>query len=854
MKIANARIVAVIVLTISLTMSFSVIISDVYAHQPPITVATFVRASVAPNPVGVSQTTTITVWNTMVPPDAMTNNTIRWTFMVNITSPSNVTNLFGPFTSDINGVASFSFTPDVVGNWTLTAIFPATVYNWSGSTNQRLYTGDTFLTSNFATSFSVQQEPVTQAPIPPEYPSVKPSDWFQITSNWLGTGSPQIYGYMPGYSQVSGMIQPMVADNTTGSMTPHVMWTKPLENGGVVGGNNVGVPGDTFYMGLAYQERFFNIFIVDGKLYYRSPLGETGQSSGYNIVDLRNGQTLTTSSVTSLNAGYSKNGVTVLFGASNFGTPYDPSTLKALTWSLSGVPSGSSVMDSSGNTLREVITNVNTTQNPVYNVLQWNACRVIVPGMSGAVAAGGSDKYDFNQTITYQGLPMRQSPGTIIGVYPGDCLITTNMSTASAGVTANDSYYFMAISLNPSTLGQITFNKTYVALNIIIPGTVIGLCGIDPLNHVIMVYDCNTIQYMGYNYVTGETWGPSNPHEASFDYYAYAPGYFTNAWNCFSVFKGHLYESSYGGILYCYDTKDGSTTWTYGNGGLGNSTNSGFDTVYGSYPAYICGFTKQDGGVIYTFVSEHSPNTPLYKGAMVRCINATSGKELWKLPCFSGLFGISGSEFMVANDFTVYLDCYDQQIYALAKGPSTTTVTVSSDRVDPGGNVLLSGNVLDAAAGTNQSEQAARFPNGVPCVCDDNMSSWMEYIYMHHEPRPNVLGVDVTLTAIASDGIITDIGTTTTDSSGFYTQVWQPPTTGQYSIVANFAGTKAYHPSAAQTSLNVSLPNLSAITPSPEPTGISDTNFMVSQAAIMALIALIGVASMLMLRKARRGS
>ena len=59
------------------------------------------------------------------------------------------------------------------------------------------------------------------------------------------------------------------------------MWDKPLQSGGVVGGNNVGITADTYFDGSAYLVRYNNPIILDGMLYYTEPLGFT--ASGYNI-------------------------------------------------------------------------------------------------------------------------------------------------------------------------------------------------------------------------------------------------------------------------------------------------------------------------------------------------------------------------------------------------------------------------------------------------------------------------------------------------------------------------------------------------------------------------------------------
>ena len=66
-----------------------------------------------------------------------------------------------------------------------------------------------------------------------------------------------------------------------------------------------------------------------------------------------------------------------------------------------------------------------------------------------------------------------------------------------------------------------------------------------------------------------------------------------------------------GRILYCFNVSTGEPQWTYGNGGPGNSTYSGFITPYGRYPEFFAGIAD---GKIYIVMDEHSPNSPMYKG------------------------------------------------------------------------------------------------------------------------------------------------------------------------------------------------------------------------------------------------
>ncbi len=71
------------------------------------------------------------------------------------------------------------------------------------------------------------------------------------------------------------------------------MWTKPLQAGGVVGGNQSIIPGVTYFEGSAYSQRYVNPIIMEGLLYYTAPLGYNGPSSGPTVcVNLQTGQVL----------------------------------------------------------------------------------------------------------------------------------------------------------------------------------------------------------------------------------------------------------------------------------------------------------------------------------------------------------------------------------------------------------------------------------------------------------------------------------------------------------------------------------------------------------------------------------
>ena len=254
-------------------------------------------------------------------------------------------------------------------------------------------------------------------------------------------------------------------------------------------------------------------------------------------------------------------------------------------------------------------------------------------------------------------------------------------------------------------------------------------------------------------------------------------------------------------------------------------------------------------GIVYTIVNEHSPNTPHLKRSFIRCIDVINQKELWMLPTFGGIFSTGNNQGLVANDFTVFLNAHDQQIWAVGKGLSTTTVQIPTQTMTQGNRMIVEGTIVDNAAGTNQQEQAARFPFGVPCVADDNMTVWMEYVYSQHGPRPDVKGVDITLTAIAPDGTTENIGTTTSDSTGYYSIDWTPNAAGAYTVIAKFAGTDAYYASEAQSTIAIANAPEPSVTPTPTPAPMTDTYILAATGGIIAAIFILAAVIIIFSKK-----
>jgi hypothetical protein len=195
------------------------------------------------------------------------------------------------------------------------------------------------------------------------------------------------------------------------------------------------------------------------------------------------------------------------------------------------------------------------------------------------------------------------------------------------------------------------------------------------------------------------------------------------------------------------------------------------------------------------------------------------------------------------------MDTYDQRVYAVGKGPSATTVAAGPEVSVEGSSVLVKGMVTDISPGTEDYKLTARFPNGVPAVADDNQSDWMLYVYKQFARPADVIGVEVTITVLDPNGNIYDIGTATSDESGFYKLSFVPAVPGDYTIVASFEGSKAYFGSNAETAITVDAAPQPTAPPTPTPAPMTDTYVLGLGAASIVAIVAIGLVLILMLRK-----
>jgi hypothetical protein len=877
-KISTLLTTTVLITAMVATIIF---IPQANAHAPAWQITTHAYILAAPNPIGVGQKANVIMWIDKIPDGAAVGNNIRWhDYKLTITKPDGTkeTKTF-PICQDTTSAQYYSYVPDTTGIYTLKFDFPQQNYTSTqliyGSPSDFL--NDVYQASSATTMLTVQNDAITSVssyPLPTEY-WTRPiygenTDWWTISSNWLGWGSPQF--------RTIEFYRNVYIPGSVGSQTAHIMWTKPLQAGGVVGGDDFETKGDTYFEGSAYLNRYENPIIIDGKLYYSEPLSfdgvlGSGPTGPVDCIDLRTGQVLwSRSDITEPSFGLvwdlpvsnpNQHGVfpPLLIvpsgGASWYGPPtplvwsaYDADTGTAL-FNATNVPLGAAALGSQGEYMVYSLENYGTEESPKWNLLEWNSTNIFYAnqgGLSlfnyGEVDVSGPEYYDYNVSASSINA-ITSYPKTVVAYYNDimlcyDGTLPSGGSPAAFGRWSDTPYTYFAINLNASKgqIGSLLWKKT---LNPPAGNITVFQAGVDPVSRVFVESHKETMQWVGYNLDTGEKlWGPIG-NETILDYYGNDFG----GVHVGQLAYGNLYYSGFGGICYCYDLKTGNLKWTYGNGDVGNTTNAGFYSPRGNYPTFI---TAIGNGIIYTETTEHTFTTPIYKGALARAINATDGTEMWTLSSVTGGGGWSSS-YAIADGFSTWFNGYDNQIYVVGRGPSYTTVSAGPKSITLGQSVVIEGKVVDTASGTKQTEQVSRFPDGVPVSSDASMSDWMSYVYQQ-KPIPSAFkGVQVSLDVVDANGNYRNIGTATTDATGTYSYQWKPDIEGKYTVIATFAGTNGYWPSHTETAFAV---DTSTATPAPTPapqSSVVEQYFIPAVIAIIIVIVLVGAILMLSLKK-----
>ena len=414
MQNKNKTLAISIALILVISMATSImLVPNADAHTPGWNIPTYAYISSAPNPIGVGQETHIYMWldavygaaggataavgtNASTSSAALTANFYRFhNYMLTITAPDG-TKTTQTFATIIDTTSSqfTKFTPDQVGTYTFNFTYPGQKYGENGNGYEKsILMGDSYLPSSASTTLTVQDEPIPGAlgssPLPTQYWTHpiygEGTDWWTVSSDWLGSGSPVLGGYTS-----NRLYQP----DGVGPSTSHVMWTRPLQFGGVVGGNAFveggtnpagAVQGVSYFEGSSYEPRFSNPIIISGILYYTEVKSFTAPASGpTDAIDLRTGEELwSRSDVPPLSFGYIYNlwngdqhGTfpPILF-TTNFARAFDAYTGEPM-FNVTNVPSGTTVAGPTGEQIRYVISNAGTNTNPQWYLAEWNSSKL----------------------------------------------------------------------------------------------------------------------------------------------------------------------------------------------------------------------------------------------------------------------------------------------------------------------------------------------------------------------------------------------------------------------------------------------------------------------------------------------
>jgi hypothetical protein len=879
--LSKNKIAIAISLFLMLTITISLVaLPAANAHDPPRSFPTYAYVNVGPNPAGVGQTVNIGMWINNVPPTANRQYGDRWqNFKITITDPNGDTKQFGTtYTSDDTGGTHTNYTPDMVGNYTVFFSFPGQTIEGAnpspiGGTYQAEFVGDYFEPSNASTTLMVQEEPVPpipQTPLPANYwtrpiQSVN-NEWYTISGSWLGLAASTFA--TTGMYNASGNYNPY----TTAPTTAHIMWTKPAAPGGLIGGEFGDTSTSNFNAPTQYQPKFAPI-IMNGILYYERFPGASANPAGWEAVNLKTGQTLwTINPNASLLCGQLLDYVTpnqygalaYLWGKSpimphgavipvfpntppNTGTTYTMYDAMTGKYVLSIVNGTSMTLteDEGGNLIGYYVNSstANAYNAPTLNM--WNstvAAHELNPETPGYAYSGASEWYwqptqDAVIPFSYGIVWSKPLATDISGVpLPGTLGIRSNciengvilMSVAgSGGPRSFQPGYQIEAGYDASTGEQLWItNRTET------PNTRLAF---PPATAGVYAEVCiNTFTIDGYSMTTGKhLWGPfvlpdHNPYD-SIGGYQYVSA------------NGTLYLWGLGGDVYAINMASGDIIWATTTEQLIGP--SGSDTPYGVWPLWTFTVGSVAGGMLFVPVG-HQYSPPMFRGANQLAINTTDGKLVWANLGFDVTSGPA-----ISDGVMIAFSSYDNQIYAYGQGASATTVTAPETVQPLGAQVLVQGTVTDISAGTKQEAVAANFPNGLPCVSDDSMSSWMQFVYQQQPCPANVTGVKVTISVLDPNNNQYDVGTTTSDANGAFSYTFTPEVPGKYTVIASFAGSGSYYGSSAETALAVNEAPTSTPEPTPMPASLADIYFLPMSIITIIAIVVIGIVLILMLRK-----
>jgi outer membrane protein assembly factor BamB len=754
-----------------------------------------------PKTVGVGQYTLINFGLLNV----LLNSKDGWNVTLVITDPDGKVEKIDRMTWS-TGTVGYGYTPTKVGNYTLQCVFQNVTYGTTNA-NRKMYESSESenVTLRVLEDFYAPYHPGHS--MPTSY-WTRPVDsqlreWYSIMGSWLERPR-DLYARNQGDAPESA----------------HILWNMPLNDGtgaGLAGGaNDYG-----HETGDAYEGKWSGSLIIDGVLMYNKYYSSTGTLANKQTivgVDLHTGKVLWENNYPGTTSRLSR-GQTLSFWSVNNRAVWSYAWIVSgsnwwgveprsgvLIFNMTGVPSGTLSYGPNGEILQYTWVNFGTTAAPNYGLRQWNSTRAVLQdidpltgtgyawgsrtvGQSRNVTLGG-----FDRNITVSGLSTRNM-GNPNMVYPMDRAVWYSASETLVSLTG--------VSLDAeSGEGSVLFNnrtwtppKDWQELGILSSGSLAqsGWAAISGDEKVIIYWVKELRINYAFSLETGKYLWQTEPQ-------IYADAWSDTATMSFgperAIAYGKLFSASVGGIVYCYDIETGDKLWEYLN-------TQKYAPEYYLTNEWWTVIPFVADGKVYVGHMEHSALEPKPRGAPFFALDAETGDLVWEI---DGAFRQTrwGGRAIIGDSIIATMDTYDQQIYAIGKGPSTMTMSTPNVAITAGTTALITGTVMDVSPGTNSDQAQLQFPNGVPVSSDETQSDWMLHVYKQFEPPTTFKGVQVSL--YAWDGQSADstlIGTVETDIYGKYTLAWTPQTAGQYQIFAFFEGSASYYPSEAKAEMYV---------------------------------------------------
>ena len=475
---------------------------------------------------------------------------------------------------------------------------------------------------------------VTKDPVPGVAPVALPNgywerpireenkEWATIAGDWVQAG------YDAGSSRFNPYSQ--------GPESPHIMWKRQVEIGGIIGGNY----GALTYGGGSTTVIGRTNIIFYGHTFYRDAAGAT------HCVNIKTGEDLWVNPSMSTISG-------VIFQQKRL-TPleYQPFLVSIGTSYIKYNPwTGAEVYRLNG-TLSGTLDG--STPNPlVYSrsggrLICWNTTEA--PIAPNTVFGFNATATNFKQLIKYN----VSDPGFAISYISG----------RYGGTIAND----------PSQSGCIDVETGTKLWNRTLPAEERETGAICAGDEKLFASGDGT-KVRAYSMATGEKlW------EAEADY----PWGTFWSYSGMSYAYGNVYASNYDG-LYCFDGATGEREWVY------KTPLSGYESPYPGWAMW--GGAVIADGKVYQSTGEHSPSSPVPIGNRLYCIDAYTGTQIWNISDLSG--ASTGDPKTIADGVLLHCDEYDLQMYAMGKGKSAITVSAPLTAATLGQSVMITGSVTD---------------------------------------------------------------------------------------------------------------------------------------------------------------